>query len=449
MIKKLFSSQLRINVLSGFLATGLGIIVTALKYPLYLHFLDYEVYGTWLMLTTVMAMAQLGMLGIGPAVTKLVAEEVGKNVFKSAAKYVSTAMLTLLCSGLLLVVVIMLFNSQILNLFGFKGPSRVIGETYLVYMCLLTVYIFLYQAINATVAGLGRMDIANYSQTALQLLPLLISVPMLLSGRGVASLLVGNVFAYIFVSIANVIFISRISKIKIFVFSSISIEHFKKLMKFGVPVFGSSIASMFFMPVTKIFISNYVGIASVPIYEVASRATSQVLGLFNMGFKALMPELSRLNSSSTCHSDERIRKIQRKSLLFSIIAGFLVCSSIFIVCPMVFIIWLGQEYRPEISDATRTMLLGAFLSITSLVSYYNLLARGETTKFFIYHLIFPTINLLALIVIFVVLDYDSVRWAALANVIGGICGWLYLFPQGYSSGRKERKVHLQGVNDEV
>ena len=84
MFKKLFSSQLRINMLSGTATTIVNIIVMAVGYPLYLHFLGYEQYGVWLVLTTVLSFASLGTLGIGTAVMKLVAEEHGRGLPETA-----------------------------------------------------------------------------------------------------------------------------------------------------------------------------------------------------------------------------------------------------------------------------------------------------------------------------------------------------------------------------
>jgi len=429
-------------MLSGFFVTGLGIVVTALKYPLYLHFLGYEVYGAWLMLVTLISMAQFGMLGIGPAITKLVSEELGNCDYDAIGKYISTAIVTLFVSGLAIISLILFFQSTVLRLLGFEGSSLAIGEEYIFYICALTLYVFLYQGINATIAGLGRMDISNYSKLAVQLVPLLISIPMLMLGKGVLSLLIGNAFAYFVVSIANVIFILKCSEVRPSMFFSVSLVHSKKLIKFGVPVLGSSITTILFLPITKIFISNYVGLSFVPIYEVASRAAIQVQGLFSMGFKSLLPEFSKLHAESTCHSYEKFKKIQRKAFLISIIGGLLVCVCVFTFCPLIFRFWLGGEYRPEMSTVTRIMLVGVFLSITTLVPYNNLLALRETTKFFIYHLVFSTINTLALVVIFIILGFQSVVWAAFANTIGWFFGWCYLFPQDYIRQRNMKQARL-------
>src|SRR4030042_1593779 len=99
MIKKLLSSQLRINMASGMVTTVLNIAVMVAGYPIYLHFLGYEKYGVWLVLATVLTFAQLGNLGIGPAVMKLVAEEHGRNDIEGIQHYVTTAWVLLCLSG--------------------------------------------------------------------------------------------------------------------------------------------------------------------------------------------------------------------------------------------------------------------------------------------------------------------------------------------------------------
>lgn len=50
MLKKLFSSQLRINMASGVVVTVINAVAMMAAFPIYLHFLGYEKYGVWLVL---------------------------------------------------------------------------------------------------------------------------------------------------------------------------------------------------------------------------------------------------------------------------------------------------------------------------------------------------------------------------------------------------------------
>lgn len=54
-------------MVSGVAATVVNVVVLAIAYPMYLHFLGYEKYGVWLVLATVLSFAQLGNLGVGQA----------------------------------------------------------------------------------------------------------------------------------------------------------------------------------------------------------------------------------------------------------------------------------------------------------------------------------------------------------------------------------------------
>jgi len=58
MIKKLFSSQLRINMASGVGCSVINAATLMVGYPVFLHFLGFEKYGVWIAISTVMSFAQ-------------------------------------------------------------------------------------------------------------------------------------------------------------------------------------------------------------------------------------------------------------------------------------------------------------------------------------------------------------------------------------------------------
>lgn len=57
LIKRIIPSQLTFNLVSGALATGINLVVVVVAYLVYLHFLDYDLYGVWLVLGTVLIFA--------------------------------------------------------------------------------------------------------------------------------------------------------------------------------------------------------------------------------------------------------------------------------------------------------------------------------------------------------------------------------------------------------
>jgi hypothetical protein len=72
-------SQLRQNILSGVFAAGLQAVSNLVPYPVYIYHLGYDLYGTWLILATLITLMQLGTAGVSPAISQLVAEAYARH----------------------------------------------------------------------------------------------------------------------------------------------------------------------------------------------------------------------------------------------------------------------------------------------------------------------------------------------------------------------------------
>ena len=161
MFKRIFSSQLRINMVSGVAATASSAIILAIRYPLYLRFLGYEQYGVWLVLSTVLTFAQLGNLGVDHAVMKLVAEEHGRRNMVAVQEYVSSAVAILAVSGAAVLSLIITFRVPIIAVFKLSQENASHALWLVPCVGCLSVYVLIVQTLSATLSGLGRMDLVN------------------------------------------------------------------------------------------------------------------------------------------------------------------------------------------------------------------------------------------------------------------------------------------------
>ncbi len=235
-------------MVSGVVTTVVNIVVLAIAYPVYLHFLGYEKYGVWLVLATVLAFAQLGDLGIGPAIVKLVAEEYGRNDIKGVQRYITTALAMLCISGTAVLSVILVFKTQITMFFRLSDENARMVLWLLPYIGILSVYVFMVQALNAVLSGLGRMDLANYIQSAGRVVVVVVAGILLYSGRGIESLLIANITSYMLIHIASLIYIRRIARIRLLRMDNLDAHRGRGLLRFGSAMFCSSIMGMLFDP---------------------------------------------------------------------------------------------------------------------------------------------------------------------------------------------------------
>jgi len=381
-----------------------------------LHFLGYETYGVWLVLATVLSFAQLGNLGIGQAVMKLVAEEHGRGDTEGIQRYVTTALALLCLSGSLVLIAVLVFKTQIIAAFKLSNENAETVSWLLPYIGILSIYVFIVQALNATLSGLGRMDLANYVQSFGRIAAVTVTAVLLYTGRGIESLLIGNTISYVFIHLISLICIWRIASIHLLRINNLDAQRGKRILPFGGAVFGGSVISMFLSPFNKLMLSRYAGVSTIPVYEIAFRASMQVRGLVEAGLKALMPEISRIGANMTRYAKDRISQINRRAMKLIFLFGVpMYCGIIILLTPLLKF-WLRQGFVDELPVAFRIMLISTFLSLLSVPSYYTLLGLGMVRYTLMSHIILSCVS--ALIVatnVFIChsISVERISWAIL------------------------------------
>ena len=416
MFKWLLSSQLRVNMVASSTAAVVDLIVVAIAYPLYLHFLGYEKYGVWLILATVLTLAQLGNLGISSAVMKLIAEEYGHGNTKGIQNYLTTGLAILLLSGTLALILILLFRNRIITAFNLSGENAVIALQLLPYIAFLSVYVMLVQVLNSAISGLGRMDMAKYIVSCSRVVTVGTSLILLSLGKGIESLLIGNVLSYIFVGAASFLFIRKTVKMSLFRTSNLDSRSFRKLMRFGGGVFSGSLINMVLHPFNKLMLSRYAGISSIPVYEIAFNGSMKIRGLFEVGLRALLPEISRIGANMTKYARDRISQINRRSIRIVLAGGLPLYGLIILFCAPLLKLWLREDFSPLLPTVLRIMLVGTFLGLLCVPAYYTLLGL-ERVRYCLYSNAIQTganiIIVLGVIVLSSELAVSDVAWAVL------------------------------------
>lgn len=417
-IRKLFSSQLRINMISGVATAVISTVVVAISYPLYLHFLGYEQYGVWLVLSVVLTFAQLGNLGISQAVMKLVAEEYGRNDLHAAEQYVMSATAILLASGVVVFALIVLLRGQIVALFKLSQENGATALWLLPYVAGLSVYVFTVQAANGMLSGFGRMDLANYAQTGGHLLAVPVAGVMLSCGMGVKSLLISSVVSYLFIHATSLFFVHRVARVRVFRIRNLRVSRMRKLLGFGSAVLGTSFLSMLLSPFNKLMLSRYAGVASIPVYEIAYNGSMQVRRLAEAGIRAMMPEVSRIGANMTEQAGRRIRDINRRCSGLVIWLGVPMYAVLVLGSPWLLRIWLGSRFVVTLPGAFRIALVASFLSLACVPAYYTLMGLGRVRHCFINQAILAAMNLL-LILAFAWIDKGLALREVIASMLIG------------------------------
>jgi O-antigen/teichoic acid export membrane protein len=426
MFKKLFSSQLRINMLSGSATTIVNIIVMAIGYPIYLHFLGYEQYGVWLVLTTVLSFASLGNLGIGTAVMKLVAEEYGRKNIQGVQSYITTALVMLLLSGTIILLVLLILRHPIVASFKLNTENAYMVQWLLPYIGVLCIYSFFIQVFEATLSGLGHMDWANYIRTFSHVMQVLISGLLLASGQGIIGMLIGSIVSCIIIHILAVFCIRKIIRFNLLNTATINADSLKIMIKFGGTVFSGTLISMLLNPFNKLMLSRYAGVATLPVYEIAFTGAMYVRSLIEAGMRALLPEISHISSNLTHQAKEQMQNIYERSLNLILKYGTPIYAFLLLVAPFIFQFWFGKRYVETMPTSFRLMLVGSFLNLLGVPAYYTLMGTNKVSSCLVAHVIQSFINFILVIAIVIFVDNLNINQVVLATILGLGCSALYL-----------------------
>ena len=420
----------------------INVVVLAIGYPAYLYFLGYEKYGVWLILVTLLNFAQVCSLSTSQAVTKLVAEEYGRKNTESIEQYVTTAMTIFLVSGFIVLSIICIFKSQVISIFKLSDENTAIAVKLLPYVGMLSIYAFVSQILNATLSGFGRLDIANYAQASGKIIATGVAVLLLYTGKGVESILIGNSVGYIFIHVISLMYIKRSGVFRFVRSSNICLIKAKRLLSFGSQLFGSSMVTMFLMPFNKLIISRYIGVSSVPIYEIAFKGAMQIQGLFSVGLGAIMPEISRL--ASTASGMCQIKNINRQITKFIALGGSTFFFLILCFAGVLLRIWLRERFSETLLYSFRIIIASSLFCSFAIPAYYTIIGLGNVKYVFISHLIQSSVNVICVfMLLFLGVPLSIIKISAISAIALMVGALLLLW------GRKRSMSKFVARNIEI
>jgi O-antigen/teichoic acid export membrane protein len=393
LLNRVIASQLRVNIASGFVTTAVNVLLMAVSYPLYLHYLGYEKVGVWLLLSSVQNFAQLGVLGIGPALTKLVAEEQGRNDAQGAQRYVSLATLVVSVTGALAVVALFAFRAPVARALGLSAENALIAVRLLPFMGMLTALTFLNQVVIAALSGVGRMDISNYCVTCAKIAALGLEVTLLCRGWGVVTLLLGDVLGCSVIHVVGHVYLRRHTGIRMIRGNPWDARRFARLLSFAGTVFVASLTNLLIAPLNKVALSNYAGVGLVPVFEIAFNGALHLRSLAQVGLGALMPAVSHRNAAGTAQSRGEIRRLYHRSVYFLLLVTPLGYGLAVLVARPLLRLWLGSRFVPQIETSFDILLASALVSLIAVPAYYVLMATDRVRSCMLSHLVAAAANI--------------------------------------------------------
>ncbi len=345
--------------------------IPLLLVPFMLGKLGTQRFGIWAFVSVLSMFTQLGDFGVGYALVKSVAEMKAINNFARLNNILSTALVIYLVFASIIGFVVICVAGIIVK-YILHVPENLYNEVQILIVgtglifcgnLVLSIYV-------SVINGLQRMDISNsitFGATILNAIGVWLALSF---GGGLLALMINNGVTSIFIGIVGWLALRKINPQIHFRLWNFDKSEAKEVLSYGSNIQVTNLAGLAGDPFLKSMISITGGVGYVAFYDIAMRLLNPLRSLFGQAVVALMPFAAEAQANS---NKEVIVKIYKQSIRYIIVFGFPLSTFIFVVLPSFVNSWVGPGY--DVSAQTfQALLLGSFVSIISMPSYYIFLS---------------------------------------------------------------------------
>lgn len=396
-----------INSFSGTVQVLITVVLVLFTIPIFVHQLGTELFGVYSLLLLIGNLSSLANLGINASLIKFISEQ-GKS---TESDYDIIVSLIILSTIIICLSTLALFFEKFImtNVLAIKSEfinNETIGLYN--YLILSNIIMFIGQIGTAILDALQKIYLTNlfqliYSFLYWGLMLLALTLFSSLQYIGLSIILTSLIwFLLVFFSVKRFWRKLQFKGIKTNFY-----RVFKKNIGYGIKVYTSSILNFLFEPLSKILLSNFVGIKEVGLFDIVLRIKTQAWNILSKLLYPIIPHISK----------ERI---------FSKIKYFITDLEqkiVFIILPLIILIvfgaypfvklWIGRDI--ELISVGIILLVPAHIAgLLLFPNYQFLMLKGYPGKTIILQAINSIVNVVCFFVLLPNYGYYAI---ILANFI--------------------------------
>ncbi len=340
--------------------------ITLVTAPYIIHKLTAEIYGIFIISTSLMGLMSFLDLGFGQGIIKFVSEYEAKKNYEGIKDVMGVSTYIYLTMGIIGAIVIFAFANNLVVLFRITENYKDLAR----YVFQITAIGFLINFFTSIFfpipQALQRYDISAKAQATLWLLLNLSIVGLLYLGYGlkeviIASLAIGGIRLMVYF----LIFRRMLPGIPLKL--SFKPKVFKKIFAFSVFTAINGITGNLVFRVDKMIISSFLGTAAVTYYTIPFMMIQMGFGLVGSATQFIFPAVSNLSSLGL---KEELKVIYRKATKYTAVissvftAGFIILGGAFLT------LWMGADFARNAEGLIPIIAMVFFFQSVSIPSFH-------------------------------------------------------------------------------
>jgi O-antigen/teichoic acid export membrane protein len=428
-----FLTQTYKNMLSGYGAIVLGVIVNIFLLPVVLNNVGKELYGLWFLIFNITSYFYLADFGITNAITRLFAKYkvLGQDKVKNL---LSTAYIIIFVLDLFILLLILLFKQNIIQYLGIDNRNLEIFSLLFIIAVIELLSQFILRVNFGIIKGKHHYNIA-YNLEALTSILRLLSIFILTITDNFTIVNFALLYSLSKILSDSISFYFLKSEFKSLKFKT-DFTILKDLINNASSTLLTSIASTAYNSLPLLLFGKVFGLEKVFLYSIPFAIMIVMSRLINVVYAGFTPRASELKA---LNDDEEIYKISNYGIKISLILGITSLSFFIIFGFDIFVLWLGDKV---LTIADFNMIYNIFI----LLLTYLTIANFQKVNIVIYqaaglhwYVTFETITSAILLLLLSYLLFDIFGMYVFA--VSMICVSLYKYIYYQFRGRKKIKTY--------
>ncbi|MBE0515559.1 oligosaccharide flippase family protein [Sulfurimonas sp.] len=333
----MFSKKYINTIATTYLQMFVQIIIPLLLIPYMVEKLQEDLYGLWILFTTLIGYFGLTGFGFGTTFLKEVSKQ---DDAKYISRYLNSTLFFYLAISALVIFVFLYLLVNLETIFLIR--SVLLFEAKVAFSIFFIVFFinFISSLFGTLLFAKDMLYIHNYILIVNSVITAVLMFVALYFGHMLITLALINLF----MSIASAIYIYYMANKKITF--TISLRYFdlsllKEMLKPSMHYFIITASAMIILSSDNIVISSLIGVGSVTVYAIGYKLVAISQSLLFRIVDIMIPDIARLDKEGKY---KEILKLHNKTLLFSLILGFAGYGFLFIYGSTILEWWVGPKY---------------------------------------------------------------------------------------------------------
>lgn len=325
------------DIFTSYLQMGFSIVIPLLLIPYVVNKLGQELYGIWVLLTSMVAYFNLSNLGFSTTLLKDVSFY--KSNSEKVNKIINTTFFFFVFVVALVTVIFVLIELNFRHLFKLSTDYVEIAKQTFFIIYFVFVFNFFSMLFDNTIFAYNKMYLKNILLTAKILFIGISTFLVLYFGYSIFEIALMNLFITILIFLIMFYFAKKLSLCKIR-WRYFDLDIFKQMISPSFHYFIIGVAVIIIFYSDNLVISAFIGVAAVSSYSIAYKAVDMTEKVIFKIVDVILPKISQLNSNKEF---DKILFLHNKILIISMLIALPVYSILFFWGTDLLCLWVGAE----------------------------------------------------------------------------------------------------------